>query len=382
MTAVTPIQRLERRLPTAGRLRFGDKSGNRGAPKALDKWRATSRDQTAIEQLAAVYGGTPRPWKGAPGRERQWEVYTDTSELSVLLPPNPLGDGPIYELWSGGGCLRRCDGESCETSQQGPDGAESVMVPCICAAQDDLECSVKTRLQVILPDVRFSGVWRLDTGSWYAAHELPGMVDMIVQLQEQGRITRALLRLEVESKPGKNYVVPKLGLASTADELAAGAATVGALAQGNRVVSVARALDSGEPRGEWFDEDAASGPDPTADDDVVDAEIVEDASEDHAACTPHDSCTEIGVHSFDGPDAPSRKQLAKLHILQTQTSDGDPWPAELEMSDGQYRALLSGKWGVRSSTELSKRQVSEAIDAFSDPAKRRAALQWLEKRGS
>src|SRR5690606_27647641 len=101
-------------------------------------------------------------------------------------PPDPLGGTPIYELWGGKGCERRCDGITASTWQRGPEGPEEVEQDCLCVAEGRLSCDVKTRLSVILPEIRFAGTWRLETKSEMAAEELPGMVDFIRSLQDRG----------------------------------------------------------------------------------------------------------------------------------------------------------------------------------------------------
>jgi hypothetical protein len=218
---------MSRRLPEAGRLRTGVKTGR--AMKAIDSWRATSHDETAIRQLAEIYGGTPRPWTDGPTRG-QWEVITEATELNVVLPPDPMGGTPLYELWSGGGCQRRCDGYDCEIPTAGPDGPEMMKVPCVCAAEGALACNPHTRLSVILPDVRFGGTWRYESKSWNIAQEMPGMVDLIRSFQERG-LTRAVLALEhrksVQNK--KPFTIPVLRVPESLDAIAAGSGRVVAI---------------------------------------------------------------------------------------------------------------------------------------------------------
>lgn len=234
---VIPTNQLQRRIPTAGRLRFGIKTGKRNRPKAIDHWRITSHDQEAIEQVAAIYGGEPRPWEDAP-TSGQWEVITQASELRIVLPPDPLGNSPIYELWSRGGCQRRCDGVTCVIDEYtGPDEAEPVETDCICNGKGVLECKVKTRLSVILPEIRFAGVWRLDSGSWNVAHEMPGMVELIQSMQHRG-LTRGLLALEhrrqISRKQTRRFIVPALRIAGSANELASGDMQVNSLGKADQ----------------------------------------------------------------------------------------------------------------------------------------------------
>lgn len=213
-----PFAQRPRRLQVAGRLRTGVK-GNRG-PQAIDTWRITSHDSDALDQLADMYGGTVQPWRDAP-TVGQWELFTEAHTLSVVLPPDPLGDGPVYELWSGKGRQRRCDATTCETFRSGPDGPEPVEVPCICNANEKLECKPKTRLQVMLPGIRFSGVWRYDSGSGNVADELAGMVYEVLGGVPRGFI-EAELCLENRRSGTNKYTIPVIRIATSLASLAAG----------------------------------------------------------------------------------------------------------------------------------------------------------------
>lgn len=227
--SVTPIRSLARRLPEAGRIRTGVKSGK--AMKAIPEFRFTSHDEQALHQVADIYGGEVRPWSDPKANAGQFELITKASEIKVVLPPDPLGGTPIYELWGGGGCDRRCDGVAAEVMQQGAEGPEPVSVPCICDANGVGECKVVTRLSVILPEVRFGGVWRLDTKSWNAAQELPGMVDIIQELQSQGLAYASLTLAHRQSLRGgqrRKFILPVLSLPASIEQLAAGAAQLGA----------------------------------------------------------------------------------------------------------------------------------------------------------
>jgi hypothetical protein len=232
--AVVPIGQMTRRIPEAGRIRIGAKvptSGGRSRPEKLSTFRFTSHDEQAINEIAAVYGGTPRPWNERTVAAGQFEVVTNASEIRVVLPAAPLGDGPVYEMWSGGGCQRRCDGQSCQVTQKGPDGPEPVEVPCMCAAAGELSCTVHTRLNVLLPDVRFSGSWRLDSQGWNVAQEMPGMVDLIQSLQSSA-LTRAFLALEQRKSTAggqtRQFAVPVLRIGDSLEGLQAGLAALGA----------------------------------------------------------------------------------------------------------------------------------------------------------
>lgn len=223
---VIPIHQLQSRIREQGRIRMGQKNA-RGFPQKLKRFRFTSADKPAIEAIANLYGGTCRSWAGAP-TEEQYEVTIEADRVPIILPPNPLGDSPVYELWSGGGCARRCDGVECVIPTQ-PDP-----IPCMCAAKQEMVCKATTRLNVVMREIPFGGVWRLESHGWNTALEMPGQVEMILGLQQHG-LVKGLLTMEerVAVKEGKTskYNVPALVLDETLEALASGAANVRALGE-------------------------------------------------------------------------------------------------------------------------------------------------------
>lgn len=261
--AVVPISNIARRIPEAGRIRTGVKTGN--AMKALPFFRFTSHDEEALGQIARMYGGEVKSWSDAKAAAGQFEVITEAPEIRVVLPPDPLGGTPIYEMWGGGGCERRCDGLTAQVLQQGPDGLEQTEVPCICTANGAMACNVITRLSVILPEVRFAGVWRLDTKSWNAAQELPGMVDMVRSMQSEGLAYATLAlkhRRSVTAGETHRFIVPQLGIPASIEQLAAGGSRLGALPSAQLPE-----LEAGVP---------------LDDDEVHDAEIVDETASEGA----------------------------------------------------------------------------------------------------
>lgn len=222
MTTMTPIDQQRRRPPEAGRIRIGVKSGS--AMKAIDTFRFTSPHKSAIDELAEQYGGEARPWSDPMANKGQYEVITPAKSIDIMVVPNGLSTG--YELWTGGGCARRCDGYVVEIAVKGMD--EPQEAPCICNAKGVRECDPKTRLNVVLPTINFYGVWRLESKGWNAAEELPGMYDMVSNFAESGKLVRAKLNLEqrTSKKNGKtkHFVVPTISLAHSPDALMAGIA--------------------------------------------------------------------------------------------------------------------------------------------------------------
>lgn len=195
---------IQKRLVELGRIRLGEK-GAKGEPKKLSTFRMTSASKTLLEKAAKLYGGSVVEWHDAPN-PGFYQVTTDSAELPVLIPPIPTLVSQYYEAWSGGGCKRRCDGET-ELLSGGP-----------CKCTDETRgtkdgCKVTTRISVMLPQLPGLGLWRLESHGWNAATTLPGTVEL---LAGQGRFIQAVLRLEQrsEKKDGKTkrYVVPVIDI--------------------------------------------------------------------------------------------------------------------------------------------------------------------------
>lgn len=203
-----PILDIQQRLRELGRIRIGETTeaaNGKRRPAKLETFRLTSASRDLVESVAAFYGGTVEPW------DDQWQVVTDSAELEIVLPPMEVVE-QWNELWSGGGCQRRCDGRT-EVLQ---------MRPCVCPedpaeraadAANGEACKPTTRLRVMLPQVSGVGVWRLETHSYYAAAELGGVADLLRAVTDQGKTLPARLRLEQRQrkqpgKPTKKFAVP------------------------------------------------------------------------------------------------------------------------------------------------------------------------------
>jgi len=242
---------IQRRHMELGRIRMGGK-GSKGQPTRLETWRLTSASRDLLESAAAVYGGTVEEWADAPDKG-YYQLTTETASLDVMVPP---GDAysQYYELWSGGGCKRRCDGET------------ELLTGLACKCDPDArECKITTRINVMLPQVAGLGVWRLESHGYYAAAELPDMLELLQQVSG-GRIIGGVLRIEQRSskKDGKTnrYPVPVLDLPNI---------TLASLTGGGVIVNPPR-LEPGKPplltgtemTGETFDNGAPPiGPAPT-----------------------------------------------------------------------------------------------------------------------
>ena len=184
-----PIIGLQRRLREVGRIRLGEKEGNR--PVKLDRFRFTAPDRHVIDAVAATYGGEVREWQAPAGP--QWEVVSEASAIDVIVPPSDVrGFSQWLELWKAGGCVRRCDG----TTEVMSDG------PCLCDPSDRA-CAPTTRLSLVLPGVAGFGVWRVESHGWYAAAELDGTVAIATRAADQGAMIPA--RLLAEQRMVKGY---------------------------------------------------------------------------------------------------------------------------------------------------------------------------------
>ena len=284
---VVPIAQIARRLPELGRIKDGVKVPGKGQPKAIDTLRFTSQDPIALAQVAAALGGEVKPYSDPKSTDTH-ELLTPVAETPVILPPDPLGGTPMYELYDGGGRKHWCDGIKCEQWRKGPDGPEPYEVPCPCAAAGELACRPTVHLSVILPYTRLGGTWRWTTHSHNAAVELPGMVEAIQSLQAKG-LTRGVLRVDSRTQTiagvTRHFKVPVLGVDATADELASGQATLGlgsgaAPAIATPTVAAIEAGGTPTPQGPSGAADPPASvsppPVPDPDDEVIEAEIVGD----------------------------------------------------------------------------------------------------------
>jgi len=243
-------------------------------PKAIDTFRFTSTDETAIRQVAELYGGNPSPWDDSNAAERnQWQVITNAREIEVWLPPGQMFKG--YEHWQGGTCERRCDGETAQVASPTPDGVEFRDTPCMCAKQGEMTCKPKIRLNVILPSIPLGGVWGIESSSWNAWHEMPDLVEILAMFQgDNKQIEPARLLLtdqskKVRQKDGKvltkRFKVPKLILPRSAHEILSGVSGLPQIV-GPRTEAPLVLDDPARPQAVL----------PAADPGIVDAELVED----------------------------------------------------------------------------------------------------------
>ena len=177
------ILTLQRQARELGRLRAGltettVKNGREVTyPTSSKTWILTSSQREYLDVAATAWGGTVAEWEPQGGGPKAWRLITEAEAIDAILPPgDPLSQS--FELWSKGGCQRRCDGE-----QEARSGE-----PCLCRAQfgDNFHeqkqgtvCDIHTRLTVILPDLPDIGVWRVETKGYWAANRIAACVDLI-----------------------------------------------------------------------------------------------------------------------------------------------------------------------------------------------------------
>lgn len=217
-----PILELQQRMRELGRIRIGAKT-SKGAPTKLDRFRVTSPSRPLLDAVAAAYGGQVTDWTPAGGTA-QYEVLTDATALPVLVPPQPLTQW--MELWSGGGCARRCDGRT-NVLDDSPCACPDDQAERNAAAAQGRACKPTTRLNVVLRDVPGIGVWRLESHGWNAALELPQVVGFLAQATAAGTYLPASLGLveRTQRTPGqgvRRYMVPTIDVDATPSQLMAG----------------------------------------------------------------------------------------------------------------------------------------------------------------
>lgn len=186
------LRNIQARAAEHGRLRTGYTQGNRPVRSAT--WVITSHSEEHVRRAAELWGGEPEQWQPLNSTISQWRVITASPSIEALITPgDPLNQ--YNEMWSKGGCQRRCDGETELLSRQ----------PCLCARQFGEDwytqpkgrvCSATSRLNVMLPDLSGMGMWRAETHSFYAAQEWGGMVDMVLAGTSGQGFVPVTLRIE------------------------------------------------------------------------------------------------------------------------------------------------------------------------------------------
>jgi hypothetical protein len=247
-----PIKTLQQQQAQVGRIRLGEqkpgKSGKRGYPARLSAFRFTTPSESLARAVAGAYGGEVQRWE-PDGRPAEWEVYSVATEINVLVPPHPVSQW--MEMWSGQGCVRRCDGE---TETISGEACKCPLDPAVRAeqAQGGSACHMTTRLNVMLPDLPGVGVWRLDTHGYYAALELPQTAEFLGAATAKGGYVRATLALQKRQvrRPGvgvREFLVPALHVEVSPLALRAGEGVAVAIGGGAPAISpgAAKQLEAG-----------------------------------------------------------------------------------------------------------------------------------------
>lgn len=216
-----PILNLQRRMRQLGEIRIGHvvdtgKTNKEGKPikrpSKLNKFRFTSPSRPILDEVATLYGGTVQPWTPANDGPTEWEVYSTFDRLPILIPPrNAVSQW--YELYAGSRCIRRCDGEVEQKSDQ----------VCMCNP-DKRQCAITTRINVMLRDVPALGQWLLVSKGYYAATTLPDAAELLALV---GGYVPGWLGMEEkvvhkDDGPPNRFMVPTIDVDITPSELMAG----------------------------------------------------------------------------------------------------------------------------------------------------------------
>jgi hypothetical protein len=177
------ILTMQKQAAELGRIRTGYSRPHadpkrRRIPVKSETFLLSSHSRQYIERAAELYGGEVEAWTPQSTKIEQYRVITEARELRAILPPgDPLSQA--NELWTGGGCVRRCDGITEQLTRR----------PCLCLAEHGegwheqpvgTVCKPTSRIAVMLADMPDLGVWRLESHSWYAADAMAGGIDMVL----------------------------------------------------------------------------------------------------------------------------------------------------------------------------------------------------------
>ncbi|MFD4855073.1 recombination directionality factor [Streptomyces atratus] len=215
-----PILDLQMRMRQLGEIRIGhavdtgrtDKNGKPiKRPAKLNAFRFTSPSREILASVAGLYGGEVKPWTPANGGPSEFEVYSTTNRLPVLIPPRDAVS-QWYEMYAGSKCVRRCDGQVEQKSDK----------PCMCNP-DKRTCKITTRVNIMLRDVPALGQWLLISKGFYAGVTLPPAAELLAQA---GGYVAGWLGMEeklVVGEDGPNrFSIPTLDVEITPTELMAG----------------------------------------------------------------------------------------------------------------------------------------------------------------
>ncbi len=218
-----PILDLQMRMRQLGEIRIGhavdtgrlDKNNKPiKRPAKLNAFRFTSPSRQILASVAELYGGEVKPWTPANGGPSEFEVYSTSNRLPVLIPPRDAVS-QWYEMYAGSKCVRRCDGQVEQKSDK----------PCMCNP-DKRTCKITTRVNIMLRDVPALGQWLLISKGYYAGVTLPPAAEL---LSQAGKYVDGWLGMEeklVVGDDGPNrFSIPTLDVEITPAALMAGQVT-------------------------------------------------------------------------------------------------------------------------------------------------------------
>jgi hypothetical protein len=278
----------------------------------------------------------------------QWQVTIDSPFLDVIVPPN--GYESSFELWSAGGCQRRCDGLRDDISGG----------PCLCPsdphertllAKDGRACKPTSRLSVLLPNLIGLGRWPLVSHSYYAAVELGAVADFLGDAGMKGYTVRARLRIEERSvkRPGDDgkpqthhYIVPVLDIPDLTPQQMLGAGVVQeaeyrALPSGVPEIPTGRTGKIDLPRGDRLVRDSY-------DDELElgEAVLFEPADGSPAVFNPGRDLIMTGM-TLEEIQTIAKQQNVQISFLNAQAKLLEPTGRTLPVISPQERLLLAQK---------------------------------------
>jgi hypothetical protein len=219
-TRVIDIQRGFREIGSI-RMGYSEPRGQGKIPKRSDTWILTSNDKNALIVAAGQFGGEVQEWKDDTSKHA-YRLITRQRELPVMI--SPIAAATSYELWQGGECKRRCNGEYDRLNG----------CPCQCPgdvheranlAKNGKACKLATRVGFIMPSIPDLGVWGYVSHGYYAALELPNTTDFLRAMAVMGAKIPATLAIEIRKNrsagTSKIYPVPVVRLAQSMNEIAA-----------------------------------------------------------------------------------------------------------------------------------------------------------------
>ena len=247
--SIVRISDRQHRIQSVGRAKVGvyDSTG-KGRPRSIKTWRLCSSREDLLEQLAEEYGGKVERSTHAKASHSH-EVITETDTLNVVLPPDPLGNSPMYRKYGGKGLERECDGEICHLSEPRGNQIFESDVPCICETKG-FECKVNTRLEVLISSVAMAGTWTFVTNSEQNADTIPAMVQAIESAATRGFPLATLTVEEAQARGGsKKFILVRLAPVVSLQELMSGGGTLTAGALQQAAAPPVGELGQGEPLG-------------------------------------------------------------------------------------------------------------------------------------